>query len=175
MIMDERRCTAILESPRTGADSVKGDAFSNSRLGAGPTEGGESDFIKRRSVMGFYDRIEKMNRRERTIRADARKMRAGETWICPIELQKGVDYSFFASADSGTNIKCSLFNGEEAPVAQSEVGAEVSLSVAPDEDGLHRLMIETLPDGPREPKVALTVRKAYVPSRVRAWSYPPMD
>lgn len=125
--------------------------------------------------MGFYDRIEKMNRRERTIKTDARKMRAGETWVCPIELEKGVNYSFSATADPRTNIKCSLFNGEEAPVAQSEVGAKVSLSVAPEEGGIHRLAIEALPDGFNDPIVALTVRKGYIPSRVRAWNYPPMS
>jgi hypothetical protein len=123
--------------------------------------------------MGIFDRMDKMTRRERIVKKAVKKMEAGETWVCPLELEKGADYSFSATTGSRTNVRCSLFNGKEAPVAQSEVGTKVSLSVAPEEDGVHKLMIEASADGSAEPKVALTVRKAYVPSRVQAWLYQP--
>jgi hypothetical protein len=120
-----------------------------------------------------FDRIERMIRKERIIKVATGMAGGTEPWACPLQLNGGVDYSISASAGSGAAVKCALINGNaEEPLVEGEAASEISLFVTPDEDGIYTLMVGTGPTSSLPRKITVKVRKAYVPSRARAWGYP---
>jgi hypothetical protein len=125
------------------------------------------------SVLNY---LEKMTKRERIVKRSIREMNGGEPWVFPIELKKGAGYSLSACARPGARLGCTLYKGrDETPLAEREGTSGVSLSMTPEVDGLYRFVVAPQPSDSRPRKVTVTVRKLYIPSRVRAWSYPPLE
>lgn len=124
----------------------------------------------------ILDHIENMIKRERIIKTAVKKMSGGEQWIYPVELKKGCAYSLSAHTNKAAAARCSLLNGrDDTPLEQSAVGTRAVFSITPEEDGVYRLLVTTQPGDALFHKVTIKVRKAYIPSRIRAWSCLPVD
>jgi hypothetical protein len=126
-------------------------------------------------MASILERLERLSKRERIVKRATREMEGGETWVYPVELKKGAAYSLWACARPAARLGCTLYNGrDETPLAERESTGGVSLSMTPAEDGLYRFVVAPQLSDSRPGKVTVTVRKSYIPSRVRAWSYLPL-
>jgi hypothetical protein len=119
----------------------------------------------------ILQRLEEWNKSETIAKTARKELRNGEIWVYPMELKKGVKYSISGRCPSAATIKCSLFNGCEGPVCESEAVKRNALSVVPENDGLHELKVmqQSAPSDSGSRKVTVTLKKASVPSRIRAW------
>ncbi len=88
-------------------------------------------------------------------------MKEGETWVYPVRLKKGVEYSFSAACSRRTaSLKCSLCDNHERLLCKSETGMN-HLCAKLEEDGLCRftIMREGRRYNSRPEKVTITVKK----------------
>jgi hypothetical protein len=126
-------------------------------------------------MTSILDHLDRLTRKERIVEKATREMTGGETWVFPVSLKKDAEYSFSACTKTGTNVKCSLFNGDkDTPLAES-TGRKTYVSVKPKEDEIYSLTVAPELTDPGPQKVTVTVRKGYMPSRARVWYYPPVD
>jgi|WetSurMetagenome_2_1015567.scaffolds.fasta_scaffold78574_2 hypothetical protein len=123
-------------------------------------------------MKSIVERLESLSTRKRIVQSAKKEMNGGETWVCAVQLDKGVEYSIMTTGSgAAANIRSSLFNGGEKPVCESDQQGINDLLVVPEENGLYKLMIVSEPTGndSKPGRVAVTVRREYVPCRVRPW------
>ena len=119
------------------------------------------------SILKF---LESLSETESMVQRARKQMSEGETWVYPIQLKKGVEYSLSAACSRrATSLRCSLLDGHAKTLGENKIGT-TPLSVIPEEDGLYKLMVvrDSTGNDSRPENVIVIVKKKCGPARVRA-------
>ena len=129
-------------------------------------------------IRSFLERLENLCKREQLKQTVKKELKAGETWIYPLRLEKGIKYSSStSSSDAAMSVKPSLLNYHKRPICESGKGRKTCISFVRDENGFHKLMVavamreegKSLSNRFVSAKVSITVKKERGPCRAFPW------